>query len=482
MPEIHSRHPPVPPSASHSWRLTGAALAAVLVTAAALRLHAARGDLWLDEIWSLKMSGEVASPAGALTAIHHDNNHPLNTLWMVLAGGEEDPWVYRLPSLLAGLGSVALAWRSGRRRGRAAGLLAAGFLAASFPMIVYSSEARGYALAVFFAILAFLSMETHLERGERRAAALFAASSVLGPLSHLTFLYAYAAAAAWWAVRLARRRAPARDLVRSFAWLHAAPLAVLALLYSVDIRFLGSGGGNPGSWLGVFVRSFSLGIGGPTYGGAAIAVGIAAMAAALAAIVVEAREGSERWVFHAAVLFAAPLAFRMAFPTDVVYERYFLVPTAFLLLLLADLLAHVRRLGPQGRATCLALILLFAAGNAAHLARFLRFGRGSYAAAVRFLRGATEGDAVTVGSDHDFRNQLVLSYHVERAGPGTPVAYYERAAWPDPGPEWFLAHRQDPDPERPAMLEGPNGESYDLERVFPYGGLSGWDWYVYRRR
>ena len=54
----------------------------LLVLSAGLRLLAARGDLWLDELWSLSFARQMTSPLDVWTAIHHDNNHPLNTLYL----------------------------------------------------------------------------------------------------------------------------------------------------------------------------------------------------------------------------------------------------------------------------------------------------------------------------------------------------------------------------------------------------------------
>lgn len=459
-----------------------AVLTVVLVAAFALRVAASAGDLWLDEIWSLRMAEQVSSPLGVLTELHHDNNHPLNTLGMLLLGRQDRLALYRIPSVLAGMGAVGLAWWIGRRRGRGSAALAAGLVAISFPMVVYASEARGYAAAVFLALGAFLAMEFHLDRGGRRAAVAFAACSILGVLAHLTFLYAYMGAATWWVVRLGRRRVRARDALHSFALLHAVPLAFFALVYAVDVSRLASGGGHPESWTNALVRSFSLVLGGPAFGGIALAVGLVAIAAAGFAFLVLGREGSDRWVFFAVVLFAAPAVVHLAFPGDVAYARYFLIPLAFLLVLVADLLSHVGRLGVTGRRFVLAVVVIVAFGNTVHLARFLGDRRGSYEETARFLRAETRAEIVTVGGDHDFRNRTVLAFYAERLGPGKSIAYFDRDAWPTPSPEWFLAHRQDPDEPRPSHLTGPSGEAYDLVRVFPYGGLSGWDWYVYRRR
>ena len=107
-------------SAKRPWLIA----AALLIGAAGLRIAAANNDLWLDEIWSLRLAGQVKSPWDVFTSIHHDNNHYLNTLWMWAVGPDRRPLVYRLPSLLAGTAAVAIAGLIGWRRDPTTGLLA----------------------------------------------------------------------------------------------------------------------------------------------------------------------------------------------------------------------------------------------------------------------------------------------------------------------------------------------------------------------
>jgi hypothetical protein len=269
-------------------------------------------------------------------------------------------------------------------------------------------------------------------------------------------------------VRVVRRRlAPS-----SFLELHAIPLAFLVLLWTMDLRFLGHGGGSPRSWPAVFVRSFSLAVGGPSHGIAAYAIGASCMLGAIVALARVARTGSDSWIFHAVILFVAPLGW-LVFPTDLTYERHFLVGLAFLLVLAAGLASSTR--------ARFVLAALFLCASALHVVPFLRHGRGAYADAVRFLRDESIAEGhVSVAGDHDFRNQLVLFFYAERT-PGKPLVYHEQGTWSSPAPEWYLAHRQDGDPRPAEALVSVHGDAYRLVRVFPYGGLSGWDWFVYRR-
>lgn len=114
--------------------------------ALALRVAGAQGDLWLDEIWSLAHV-DGGSPIDVFTSIHHDNNHHLNSLWLVLVGSHQPPMLYRVPAVAAGTATVLLL-ASMRPGGRVAAVLAA---SSSF-LVHYDSEARGYALAALFCV------------------------------------------------------------------------------------------------------------------------------------------------------------------------------------------------------------------------------------------------------------------------------------------------------------------------------------------
>jgi len=88
----------------------------IAIIAAAARIMSATGELWLDEIWSIRLSHLAAGPIGVFTGIHIDNNHHLNTLYLQRLPELGAPWiVYRLHVLVAGIATVILAAVIGRR-------------------------------------------------------------------------------------------------------------------------------------------------------------------------------------------------------------------------------------------------------------------------------------------------------------------------------------------------------------------------------
>src|SRR5262249_29206558 len=130
-----------------SRRAAAITVAACVVLGAGLRALSCTNDFWLDEIWTYWDALRLRSPVEVFTAIHHSNNHHLTTLLFYWLGDQRAWAVYRLPSLAAGTAAIALGAALGARRGRLEAVLAAALLAASFPLVHFSSEARGYSLA-----------------------------------------------------------------------------------------------------------------------------------------------------------------------------------------------------------------------------------------------------------------------------------------------------------------------------------------------
>ena len=140
------------------------ALVAIVAVFGAVRLGCAWNDLWLDEIWSLRLVQALHSPAEIVTRLWHDNNHPLNSLWLYLLGPGQAEGAYRLLSWFTGTVAVGLAGLIGRRlylqlhpdeeagRAQVAGLLTAGQVGGTDFLVQYFSEGRRYAPAggIFF--------------------------------------------------------------------------------------------------------------------------------------------------------------------------------------------------------------------------------------------------------------------------------------------------------------------------------------------
>ena len=104
--------------------------------------------------------------------------------------------------------------------------------------------------------------------------------------------------------------------------------------------------------------------------------------------------------------------------------------------------------------------------------------RGHYAPAVALMLSTAPPGPVTVGSDHDRRNGLVLEEYARRTPGGERIVYVGRN--PAQPPLWFLRHDFDEHPvSEPALPK--YGACYALAAVFPCSGLSGFTWLAYRR-
>ncbi len=124
-------------------------------------------SLWLDEGYSLFVAS--MPPTEILRFLRFNDAHPagyylLLSWWLRVVG--RDLALLRLPSLMAGLGSVIVTWLLARRWcGSWAGLLAAGLVAVNPFQVYTSNELRMYALLGLVVLLAALFLDRALEGG-----------------------------------------------------------------------------------------------------------------------------------------------------------------------------------------------------------------------------------------------------------------------------------------------------------------------------
>jgi hypothetical protein len=461
-------------------------LGALFVLAAAVRIAAARGDLWFDEIWSLSFARELDAPWEVLTRIHHDNNHPLNTLALYLtlkaAGAHAWPIAYRLLSLVSGIAIIpCLCWLERRPADR--GSYARGWFVAvasglSFLALVYSSEARGYAPAALCAVVAFAIARRHEVPFTRNRRLAFALACALGVLSHLTFVFVYAGLAAWTLVRARRAQSIAwRDWIA----VHMLPAACFVGDYLVDVRKLSYGGGPPFRIAEVVARTLSLAVNGPAAGASRnLAAGVTAAIVLVGIADLYARKDDE-WVFFATAVLLAPVSVLLLYRARYLDPRYFFVLMPFFWMLAARSLARVWTRGIAGRVAAASFAGLYVAGGVAHAAPFLRYQRGDYAAAVATVANLSALSPITIGGDQDVRNRMVLDYYGEALPRECRLTYVPADAWNRRGPEWFVTHQFEDagvGSSAPASI-AVNAVEYRLTRSFPYGGISGWTWHLY---
>jgi hypothetical protein len=471
-----------------------AAGALVLLLAAAVRIRSADNSLWLDEIWPIHQVSSLTAPWQVLTRIHSDANHYLNSLWLYVIGSKGNWAGYRAPSVLAGVGTVAVAGWIGRKRSPATGCFALLLTGFSYVLIVYSSEARGYATLTLFALLAYASLDRHLTTHRWGSAVLFSCSAALGLLSHLTFAGFLLAAFPWALLRLRRSRRPAKAIAASLAGCFAPPTVLLTVLYVVDLRFLDvNGGATPGLGRCV-VESLAWTFGHP--GGTVLAPlplptftpALAAAAAVglglVAGIVYLARTDPVAIVVFGGTIVVAPVLLVVGSGSEVLYVRYFIVPILFLLLLFSFMLGALDASGRIGRILSGALLAGYLFSNGRQLPALFALGRGDNAGAIAYIRDHSRDRPITVTGDIDFRIGTVVNFFRATEPADRSLRYLTTMHFGGRGVEWLVGERESFEP--PALPEreyvDAEGHRFAFVQAFPAAPLSGLHWFLYHNR
>jgi hypothetical protein len=224
------------------------ALAAIGVLAAVLRLSTLDlQSFWYDEAFT---PVHVLHPSlwATLRSVAHTENTP--PLWYVIAWADARVFgtgavALRLPSALAGIAAVPVAWGIGielagadARSGRRVATVCALLVAVDPLFVWYSQEARAYGLFVLagaLSMLCFLRAEHQPTRGRM---ALFALSGALALLTHYFAVFLLIPMALWlvWKPRTRRAALPA---------VGALALVGLALLALISAQ-----GGHGTQWIG----------------------------------------------------------------------------------------------------------------------------------------------------------------------------------------------------------------------------------------
>ncbi len=225
-------------------------LLALTLFAAALRLSTLNlQSFWYDEAFTPVHVLHPSLWATLRSVVHSENTPPL---WYVIAWADSrvlgtGEVALRLPSALAGIATVPVAWAIGRElegpsTRRAA--LACALLVAVNPLFVwYSQEARAYGLFVLTAALAMLCFLRALrwpisDRSTRGRMAAFALSGALALLTHYFAVFLLAPMVLWlaWERRTRRAALPA--------------IGALALVGAALLPLISAQGGHGTQWIG----------------------------------------------------------------------------------------------------------------------------------------------------------------------------------------------------------------------------------------
>jgi len=220
-------------------------LAALTLVAAALRLSTLDlQSFWYDEAFTPL---HVLHPSlwATLRSVAHTENTP--PLWYVIAWADArvlgtGELALRLPSALAGIATVPVAWAIGgelegtTRRGAA--VVCAALVAVNPLFVWYSQEARAYGLFVLMGALAMLCFLRARREPTARRMAAFALAGALALLTHYFAVFLLVPMALWLVYEPRTRRA-------------ALPtLAPLALVGAALLPLISAQGGHGTQWIG----------------------------------------------------------------------------------------------------------------------------------------------------------------------------------------------------------------------------------------
>jgi hypothetical protein len=456
---------------------------------AVVRLFAAHNDLWFDEVWTLQLLRErVHSFGDVFTNLKHSNNHHLCSLWMWLVGQNASALVYRLPSVLASIGTIVLAGLIGLRQSRLAGCIAVIFTSWSYLLIHFGTDARGYSLAIFFALLAWYALEQFEERRSWIWIMVLWSATVLGFLAHLEFAICFAGLVAWALWRFARYRSKWRQSVLDLFALFTVPIVLLLAFYFVAIRSMEVAGGDTYRLWPLLIKTASYTLGGPRSGVAAGIIALLAVAALGVALIYLMVEADDRWIFYAVVI-VAPLALIAIQRPEQLYVRYLMISVGISLLLLSSAYAAILRRGVAELAVGVALLALYVTGNAANTSNLLRFGRGQYLAALLFMETHSNDKRVliTSTSSADLGNGLLVNYYKGYFDRPDDLQYVDQATLKEDyartngfslGAEWLILHSDDLTKQPPRVTDE-YGNSYQLVTIYRGSDLSGSNWLLY---
>jgi hypothetical protein len=454
---------------------------------AGVRVFAAHNDLWFDEVWTLQLLRERAHSFGdVFTTVKHSNNHHLCSLWMWLVGQNASSLVYRLPSLLASIGTVAVAGLLGARRSWLEAFIAVILTSWSYLLIHFGTEARGYSLAIFFALLAWYALQQFEERRSWVWKGVFWSAVVLGFLAHLEFAICFAGLIAWALWRFVRHRSKWRQAVLDLSALFIVPVMLLLLFYFIAIRGMEVAGGPTYRLWPLLIKTASYALGGPGSGAAAGIAALLAVAALCVALIYLMFDRDDRWIFYA-VIIVMPLAVIAIKRPEQFYVRYFMISVAVSLLLLSSAYAATLRRGVTGFAVGLALLALYVTGNAANTTRLLRFGRGQHLAALLFIETHSNDKRVLITSSADLGIGMLVNYYKSYLHRPEDLQYVDQATLKQDyartngfslGAEWVILYSDDLT-KQPARVTDDYGNSYQLVSIYRGSDLSGSDWLLY---
>jgi hypothetical protein len=151
----------------------------------------------------------------------------------------------------------------------------------------------------------------------------------------------------------------------------------------------------------------------------------------------------------------------------------------FFYLLLSYILGKWFRSGKKGSSIVLVLLCLYLIGQTQQLLPLFKYGRGNYQAILAEVSNKSSGNVLRIGSDHDFRNKMLLSFYQRFIPPYQSLHYIDQRFWNMDPPEWIILHKADRSFKPEPFITTWDQQTYKLTKVEKSAGESGFSWFLY---
>lgn len=462
----------IPSVEKQTW-ITFVSIISLVIISALLRHISSLGELWLDEIWTLRLLRQIDSVYGIFIGINHDNNHFLNSLY-IYSISSADALSIRYKAVIFGSLSVAAAFIA--TPGTFFTKLVAGILfAISFMMVQYGSEARGYAGFILATIISIWAVDRIINHQKGRF--ILAAAILLGFLSHLIMVATVANLVIWHSWSVWQRTRKFRSVNEEVGWafgpafVAVLPLALCMLVGRTLYGF--SFGGISAFTVDAFAFGYAemvrhlLGI------GSGLSDWTIVVLVLIGTPVLIAMSQTQRGSLYIGGIVAIPLLMAAFNVPNLEFPRYFLLQGVLILLLLAEAIGRLLERAAY-RWIGLIVVFVFVFINISNIVDFQESRRGNYANIVETIMSSGESE---YASNHVLQSGFVVEY-LAQGKPQQPVIV-RNEHWCTARPRWFIqVGRQ---AGGPLPIEQECGVTYERVTVSQVAGLSGQDWGLYRR-
>jgi len=206
----------------------------------------------------------------------------------------------------------------------------------------------------------------------------------------------------------------------------------------------------------------------------------------LGGIYLHKRNKSSIEIFFIVSIFFSPIIIAIIHPMTVLAPRYFVINLLFITLAISQALDYLFNKNKLCKIMILSLVGMFMLAQFTSIINFTKDKRGRYSQALEFIIEDSQSKQVTVGSDHDFRNALILNFYKSRIAEGSRLHYLDSNRWRDSRPDYFIIHEWESKTLDPLIHINVNDHisTYKFLKVFPFypKNTSGWNWHVYKKQ